>query len=182
MAPVISRAWIGYSEPDFLFFFVILAIGGLVNILYAPSYFANLGIGDLKLNATGQVITAALNMGLGLFLGMMYGGEAVVVAWVISWVVGSLSMLLLFHYKNRISFSRLFPKEYIFLGLGGVIGVFMSLSLIQLLNDRLSTFALTGVILMAVFLSSSLPIWHHTMRKRLTRWLIEGIINESKAL
>ena len=182
LAPVISRAWIGYYEPDFLFFYVILAIGWLVNILYAPSYTANLGIGNLKLNATGQVIMAGLNMGLGLLFGKLYGGEAVVVAWVISLVVGSFSMLLLFHYKNGIGFSRLFPKEFIFLGLSGVTGVFMSFLLNQLLNDRLSTFALAGVILMAVCLSSSIPIWNHTMRKRLARWLMVAVLKESKTL
>ena len=181
LAPVVSRGWIGYYEPDFVFFYVILAAGGLVNILYAPSYFANLGIGDLKLNAMGQMITAVLNMGLGLLFGKMYGGEAVVVAWVLSLAVGSLSMLLLFHCKNGIRFSRLFPKEFIALGLASATGVFMSYLLNQLLNDRLTTSALAGVILMAVCLSIIFPIWNHTMRKRLGRWLTVAVVKDSKA-
>lgn len=182
LAPVISRAWIGYYEPNFLFFFVILAIGWLVNILYAPSYFANLGIGALNLNATGQMSTAVLNLCLGLLLGKIYGGKAVVVAWVISLIIGSLGMLLLFHYKNRIPLSRLFPKEFIFLSVGCVTGVSMSLALNKLLNNHLSTFALAVMILMAVGLFSVLPMWHHTMRKRLARWLAEGVLKESKTL
>jgi O-antigen/teichoic acid export membrane protein len=178
LSPVVSRVWIGYYEPDFVFFFAILSIGWLINSMYAPSYIANLGIGDLNWNAVGHVIIAVLNLVLGILLGRTYGGKAVVVAWTISLVVGSLIILIWFHYKNEIPLAGLFPKEFFCIGLGSLVGLCLSVLMYRLLSDELSPFMLSMAILMTVAVTTGLPLWHHAMRRRLSGWLLDELIKK----
>jgi len=82
--PIISDLWMGHYERIFVLFATFLAIGWFLNMLNAPSYFANLGTGELRWNITSHIVMALLNVSLGFLLGFFYGGVGVVIAWVIS--------------------------------------------------------------------------------------------------
>lgn len=178
-APIVSIAWIGYYENIFVFFFIVLAIGWFLNTLVGPAYFVNLGTGKLGWNTVGHVIMALLNLGLGLLLGYTYGGKAVVVAWVLSLVAGSLIIVVSYHHKNDVPISGILPKEYIGIGSASLVGATISLLLYRLLNNSLNFLSLSGVIVMTIFMMTVLPVWLHPMRKRLTGWVKSGLSRES---
>jgi O-antigen/teichoic acid export membrane protein len=167
MAPIISSMWIGHYEKSFVIFSVILSLGWFVNTLSTPCYFSDFGIGDLTWNTRGHLVIAASNIVTGLLLGFIYGGEGVVIAWALSLIAGSLTILLSFHRRNRIPYADMFPKEYLFVGLSSVAGLSSSLIAYRMLHNALGLLSLTGVVVITTVIVSALPMWQHPMRKRL---------------
>jgi O-antigen/teichoic acid export membrane protein len=167
MSPIISSMWIGHYENSFVIFSVILSLGWFVNTLSTPCYFSDFGIGDLTWNRRGHLVIAASNIVTGLLLGFIYGGEGVVIAWVLSLIAGSLTILLSFHRRNRIPYADMFPKEYLFVGLSSVAGLSSSLIEYRMLRNALGLLSLTGVVVITTVIVLALPMWLHPMRKRL---------------
>jgi O-antigen/teichoic acid export membrane protein len=167
MAPVISRMWIGHYESSFVAFSILLSIGWFVNTLVTPAYFTDLGIGKLTWNTRGHLIMAVSNVMFGLLLGYISGGRGVVIAWMLSLVVGSITILLSFHRRNKIPFSDIFPKDYLFVGLSSLAGFSVSLWAYRNLSNNLSLMSVTGVVLLTAIIVPAFPLWQHPMRKRL---------------
>ena len=167
MAPVISRMWIGYYESSFVAFSILLSFGWFVNTLVTPAYFTDFGIGNLTWNTRGHLIMAVSNVMFGLLLGYISGGRGVVIAWMLSLVVGSITILLSFHQRNKIPFSDIFPKDYLFVGLSSLAGFSVSLWAYRNLSNNLSLMSVTGVVLLTAIIVPAFPLWQHPMRKRL---------------
>lgn len=167
MIPVISRMWIGYYESSFVAFSILLSFGWFINTLVTPAYFTDLGIGKLTWNTRGHLIMAISNVMLGLVLGYIFGGRGVVIAWVLSLVAGSITILLSFHRRNNIQFSDMFPKNYLFVGLSSLAGFSVSLLAYRNLSNNLSLMSITGVVILTIIIVPAFPLWQHPMRKRL---------------
>ena len=134
--------------------------------MIAPSYYTDLGIGNLTWNTIGHFIIAVSNVMLGFLFGYLSGSSGVVIAWVISLIAGSLTILLSFHRRNNIPFSDMFPRDYFFIGLSSLVGFSVSLFAYRLLSDDLGLLSITGVVTLTVISVSALPIWKHPIRKR----------------
>jgi O-antigen/teichoic acid export membrane protein len=177
LTPIISQLWIGTYESTFVSFSMLLALGWLLNTLTAPAYFANLGIGKLRWNTIGHVTTAVLNLGLGLLLGSTYGGMGVVSGWVISMVVGSFIITISYHYRYGMSMIELLSKEGIGIMSAAICALGVSLALYYELNDKLTPLTMATVVVLVFLGIVFIPLWYHPMRKRLTRWITNELLN-----
>ena len=108
--PIISNLWIGYYETDFVNFSLLLILGWLLNSFIGSAYFINFGIGKLHWNVISHVLIGLGNWIFGILLGMQFGGYGVVVAWILSFSLGSLVVLLQFHVQYKISFYEMYPS------------------------------------------------------------------------
>ncbi|SNQ60934.1 hypothetical protein [Candidatus Methanoperedens nitratireducens] len=163
--------WIGYYEATFVLFSILLSVGWFLNTLSAPAYFANLGIGELRWNTVAHIVIAALNLGLGLLLGSIYGGKAVVAAWVFSLIIGSSIIPISYHHRHNISRAELLPKESAFVAFASIIGISTSLLLYYQLFDKLTPLIGAITLFIIFLLILVIPIWLHPMRKRLIGWV-----------
>lgn len=174
--PIISQLWIGRYENIFVFFSTLLAVGWFLNTINAPAYFANLGIGELRWNTISHVVIAVLNFCLGLILGNIYDGIGVIVAWVLSLVIGSFIISISYHCRHNIPIVELFPKESRSVGLASIGGLSVSLLLYNYLVGRIILPATTTIVFLAFFATVAIPFWVHPMRKRLTRMVSSQLL------
>lgn len=165
--PAISDLWIGHYESHFVWFSLLLTLGWLLNGFLGPAYFVNLGIGNLRWNMISHVLIGAGNAGLGIVLGMAYGGLGVVIAWVASLALGSFVALLAFHLEHKISLRELFPAESAGLmfacgfGMGGAWFVY------HFFHTDFSAPWIALACIALFFASIIIPAWKHSLRPRL---------------
>jgi O-antigen/teichoic acid export membrane protein len=180
ITPLISEVWIGHYEEAFVRFSIILAVGWFLNTLNAPAYFANLGLGELRWNTIAHVTIAMLNGGLGLFAGGKYGGTAVVVAWVISLVMGSFLIVIPYHKIHKLPLRNLIPQGSRMLSLASVGGACMVLFFYYNVAPLLDLFLVVATSLFVFIAVIAVPLWIHPMRKRLMRWISRYILRPSE--
>jgi O-antigen/teichoic acid export membrane protein len=166
-APIISQIWIGYYENTFVLFSTLLAVGWFINTLNGPSYFANLGTGELRWNIIGHVTIALLNFGLGFLLGYYYQGIGVVIAWIIALIMGSVIISISYHCRHNIPMVELLPRESRSIGFASIGGLCVSLLLYHYLVGRIILPGTATIGFLAFFASIAIPFWVHPMRKRL---------------
>lgn len=169
--PVVSVLWIGAYEWTFVLYSLLLTLGWCVNGFINPAYFSNLGIGNLKWNMTSTVIMGTLNVILGVILGLMFGGTGVVIAWVISLIIGSSVVILAFHYENRLPLHEIFPSENIWLTIACAVGVSFAWLAYSLLQMDLASVWMALVCPLVFIAVISIPGWRHPMRARLYRMI-----------
>ena len=180
--PFISEIWIGHYEHTFVIFSILLAVNLFINTLSVPSYFSYLGIGELKWNTLGHVITAIMNAILGFTVGYIFGGTGVVIAWVFSSITGSLMIVISYHYRYKIPLRELLPRE----SAGLVIACLTATAFALLIYCQAShNFTIIITISMAILAFSIIvfiPFWHHPMRKRLMGWIINDLLNKKQGI
>jgi len=175
--PIISELWIGHYERIFVLFGVLLAIGWFLSTLKAPSYFANLGTGELRWNVVSHITIGLLNVGLGFLLGIFYGGIGVVIAWVISLALGSSIVYLSYHIRHKIPLIELAPKASRIIIIMCLIGIFSFFIIHYIFFGSFNAIALNGIIIL-LFSTIVLPsLWSHPMRKRLIGWVNYELLN-----
>jgi len=169
--PMISNLWIGRYEPIFVIFGTLLLIGYFLEITSATAYTAYTGIGILRWNVLGRLITALVNAGLGFLLGVFYGGIGVVIAWIIALGIGSFIISFSFHISHNIAIRKLLPKES-----KPLIILFLTLTISNLFVNQMyvSFFRngnLTIVYAMTFFIISLILFWLHPMKNQLIAWV-----------
>lgn len=107
----ISHYWFGYHEPYFIYSFILLTFGYFFNLLSVPAYFSNMGIGNLKGNLVSQIFIAIANLLLGFTLGYFYDGWGVVVAWILSLMVGGVITIVYYHREHKIPYTKLLSRN-----------------------------------------------------------------------
>ena len=122
--PIISIFWIGNQESVFEYSVAILAIANFVNLLCGPSYFGFLGMGELNPLIYVHVVIAVINLFLGYFLGLIFGGQAVIVSWGLALSIGSILLIIKYHKLNKIGNEVYLNKDNI---ITVITGVFFSL-------------------------------------------------------
>lgn len=175
--PIISELWIGYYERIFVLFGTLLAIGWFLNTLNAPSYFTNLGTGELRWNVISHIVKALLNASLGFLLGFFYGGIGIVIAWVISLALGGSIIYLSYHIRHKIPLIELAPKASRIIIITCLIGIFSSFIIHHNFFGYFNIIALNSIIIL-VFSTIVFPfLWSHPMRKRLIGWINYELLN-----
>ena len=111
MAPLVSELWIGHYEQTFINFTILLSAGFWINNLVAPAYFVNLGTGILRWNTISHVANGIINALLGFLLGSLYGGNGVIIGYVLALVVGSIIIVVGYHHDNHLPLAELLPAE-----------------------------------------------------------------------
>jgi len=175
--PIISELWIGRYERIFVLFGTLLAIGWFLNTLNAPSYFANLGTGELRWNVIAHIVVALLNVGMGFLLGFFYGGMGVIIAWVISLALGGSIICLSYHIKHKIPLIELLPKTSKLIIATCLIGTISILIIQNKLDYSLNPTALNGIMILVFLMVLFIPFWFHPMRKRLMEWTTNEFFN-----
>lgn len=162
--PMISHAWIGQSQPDFIFFGLIIAFGYLINTLSAPAYFINLGIGALRWNVISHVTLGFLSAALGYILGKSFGGWGVISGSIIALIIASIITIIGTHRDHHIPLSRLFPKESSWLILASGVAGINVLVLPHYISDYFALEIRVGVTLLTSMLILAPAIWWHPVR------------------
>jgi len=176
LSPIVSRIWIGRYERTFVYFVSLLALGWLVNVLSNPAYIMDLGTGALRWVSIGCIITAILNLALGFAAGRYVGSAAVVVASVISLILGYAVVVASYHIENRVSFRQLLPRESVGIVASSILGAlifipFFSSPHVQvMLSLRVATEIAAALTMIVV-----VPMWIHPMRRRLLNWVLSRL-------
>jgi O-antigen/teichoic acid export membrane protein len=176
LSPLVSRIWIGRYEPVFVEFVAILAVGWLINVLSNPAYVVDLGTGALRWVSVGCIVTAILNLGLGILAGSYFEGIAIVAVSAFSLASGYFIVLVAYHRESRVSFRELLPKES-----GGILASSFVAALIFfpffcappvpfVISLRIMTAAIAALIAMML-----VSMWVHPIRKRLIRWALSRV-------
>lgn len=180
--PIISELWIGHYENTFVLFSLLLAVGWFLNILNAPAYIANLGIGELRYNTLAHIIIGLLNVALGFILGSLYGGMGVIVGLVFSLAIGSSIICISFHFRHGIPLWDLLPRQNIGIGSSCVAGVLIALFLYHRFYYSWPLAELSVVILLTILAVQSVPAWTHPMRKRLAGWFANALLRKKEEM
>jgi len=180
--PIVSKLWIGRNERIFVIFGTLLAIGWFFYTLNAPSYFTNLGTGELRWNVIGHIAIALLNVGLGFSLGFFYGGIGVIIAWVISLVLGSSIVYLSYHIRYKIPLIELVPKASRIIIIVCLIGIFSSFIINHNFFGYFNTITLNSIVILLFSIIVFPFLWSHPMRKRLMEWITTEFFNRKVAM
>jgi len=176
--PIISQLWIGRYERTFIVFGILLTIGWCFNTLNAPSFFINLGIGELRWNMISSIVIALLNIGLGFLFGIYYDGLGVVIAWVFSLALGSSIVYLSYHINHNIPLIELIPKESRIIIVTCLAGILSSILIYQKFYYSFNIFTLNTIILLLFLTIVIVPFWRHPMRKYLLKWLTKELLTK----
>ena len=171
--PVVSELWIGHYESRFVVCGTLLAVGWLGNLLSAPAYFMNLGIGDLRWNTASHLVLGVLNLALGWSLGKLFGGFGVAAASALALIASGVVVVAAYHRKWDLPALNLLPTKSLQLIISGIAGVLAGSVAYKNLRPTLglwpvmSLLALVGAGLIAV------PAWFHPTRERLSGWVLQ---------
>ena len=109
---IVSYVVFGKLDVQFLWIYEVVLIGWFLNSLNIPSYFFNLGTGDIRPNSYSSLLISSLNFVLGWTLGELYRGDGVVVAYSTSLLVGSLFLVNEYGARNEVNHKRLITDDF----------------------------------------------------------------------
>ncbi|MGC8979477.1 oligosaccharide flippase family protein, partial [Caldisericum sp.] len=174
--PFISEIWIGHYERVFIIFGMLLAIGNFLNTLAGPSYFANLGTGELRWNVIGHIAIAILNAVFGITFGFHFNGYGVAVAWILALSLGSAVIYIAYHLTHKIPLSELFPNDSRTMFVFCILITLVSLLIQSGVNHTIRTVALNIIIILLSSILILIPLYLHPMRKRMMGWVRELLV------
>ncbi|MEK7834185.1 MAG: oligosaccharide flippase family protein, partial [Acidobacteriota bacterium] len=169
--PVVSELWIGHYENRFVLCAALLSVGWLGNLLSAPAYFVNLGIGELRWNTISHLVLGVLNLALGWLLGKAFGGFGVAAASALALIAGGATVIAAYHLKWNVPLNELLPPASFRLLASGILGSLAGAVVYYKLRAAIGLWPVAGFV---ALLSGSLivmPAWFHPTRKRLSGWL-----------
>jgi O-antigen/teichoic acid export membrane protein len=170
--PMISVLWVGYTEPQFILYGVVLLVGWGLNTLSGPAYFINLGTGDLKWNSISHVLMAIMNVLLGLLLGFIYGGIGVAIGSMTALVIASGFIMYALHKRLKIPLKTIVPSEHYMLQI--VVFCYMAISIwinsVYFLNLSIVVSGVVNISLYLVIIG--VVMWVHPYRTMLLQRFI----------
>lgn len=161
-APVLSRAWLGWVEQDFVAFVCILSVATAINVLSGPAYFSNLGEGRLKRNLQAHVLMAALNAAASAALGYWLGSVGVVAGYAVAQAVGSVLVILAFHADKGLRFREVFDIEDAWIAAGCLGGAVVAIWTFQKWLGLQGWPVLAALALTAFAAVAIVPMWRHS--------------------
>ena len=101
---LIIEILLGYVNSDVLYIFNLTLFAWFINIFNSPAYFSNLGSGKVIFNTISHSITAILNVAIVYLFGNKFGVDAVIFAYVLSLMAGSMFLIISYHNFYKIYF------------------------------------------------------------------------------
>ena len=154
--PAISYIWIGKLVPFFIFAAIVNSLAAFVNICSNPAYFSYLGEGKLNWLMYSYAAITLLNPLLGYILGINYGGYGVVIAWNISFLIGSLFVLFSYHKINFITWKELISYQdvcFVIVAIvNALVGFYLMLHLFKNNINYIHIFGFIFCLILLVFL------------------------------
>lgn len=154
--PAVSYIWIGKLIPFFIFAVIINSLAAFVNICSNPAYFSYLGEGKLNWLIYSYAVITILNPLLGYLLGLHYSDYGVVIAWNISFLIGSLVVLFSYHKINTITWKEIISLEDVFFLLtaiiNAVLGFYVVLNLFKNIFNYIYIISFIFCFILFVFL------------------------------
>ena len=167
VAPLASELWIGHYEQSFVIYATLISAAYWLNTLTGPAYFVNLGTGLLRWNTWSFVVMAPLNLALGYFLGVAFGGGGVAVGYVLALLIASSLVILGYHRDHHIPLAELLPSESKQLSIACCIGLMVSLSAFYFLEVPAGSLAKAGLSLIIFIIMIAPAFWMHPLRKKI---------------
>ena len=119
------------------------------------------------MNLISHGSTAVINAVGGFVLGRKFGASGVVVAWVISLILGSAIMTVCYHVRYEISLSKLMPQSSIVLSAVCLIGVAITHLVLPPRPIPVHGFVTNGLACALVTAVIAVLLWLHPSRKHL---------------
>lgn len=177
VAPLASVLWIGHYEQSFIFYTILISVSYWLNTLTGPAYFVNLGTGLLRWNTWSFVVMAPLNLALGYFLGVAFGGGGVATGYVLALLIGSSLVILGYHRDQHIPLAELLPRESKQLSIACCIGLMVSWSTLHFLQMPAGSVAKSGLSLTMFTIVIAPVLWMHPLRKKISYRLAAAFHN-----
>lgn len=171
LTPIISRVWIGSYEETFVVYAVLLFVGWFLNILINPAYFGYVGIGRMRWNVASHLTIGVLNVGLGLLLGLRFGGLGVVIAYTAAVLAGSVVPIWAYHHEYGIHWSELVGRHSAFLAAASLCGLILIYWMHETLRSVANPWLILIVLPIAYAVVIVVPVWRHPLRKRVRQSL-----------
>ena len=180
MIPTISRIWVGFYEPTFVLYGIILFTGWFLNLIVNPAYFNNMGTGQLRWNVIGQFVLGVSNVLLGIIIGWFVGTVGVVIGFALSLQMGTLITTVMYHRTHKIMACSILQSDDYRLLKVVLIGCIVSFILRKFLLNTVLPISLDGIVLICYFCFTLNALIRHPMRLQIGTWL--GSIINSKHL
>ncbi len=172
ISPLVSDLWIGHFEKKFVITVIFLSAGFLVNALTNPAYFVNLGTGSLRWNTLGHICVGLLNIIFGYIFGFIFGGNGVVIGYVISLSIGSLITVIGYHRDSHIPLHNLLPEESRLLLISGCVALLMA-SIVFYLTNTIMTAKFRDTLVLVVYIAPVFgAMWLHPLRMNIVKRVI----------
>lgn len=94
-APIASYLLIGKISSTFIQFAWLCSLGWLVNIVAIPSYYLGIGLGHLRWNVAGAIVTTLVSPGMAWLLGASLGDAGLVAGAMIGVASGALLTMVM---------------------------------------------------------------------------------------
>ncbi|RVU00931.1 hypothetical protein EOD41_09875 [Mucilaginibacter limnophilus] len=154
MGSIVSYYWIGHHEMQFVFPLTVLAVATFVNIMSGPAFFCSMGEGRMNLLLWVNFIIAVLNIIGGIILGYFFKSKGVILAWGMSYAIGSFALMVVYQRNIRVRFKQIFSLKndswFIIISIiysAASVFVFNSFKI----NYNLKTVLLTFIIYIIIF-------------------------------
>jgi hypothetical protein len=167
-SPFVGRLWIGHHEPAFVLSAVVLTLGTVPALLSTPAYYAFLGLGYLRSNLVGLASMLAITTAVGLGFGPWFGGEAVILGYSASYLIGCAIIFTSFHRRYDVPWQKAVPVHDLPLLLAALSSGAAGLLSWFTLYHRIG---FAGALLVAATACTLLlgpAIWRHPMRGQAT--------------
>lgn len=164
----ISQVWLGDLSAFFLAASFMLLLGWFINSLSAPAYFAVMGSSDIRPNVAAHLSQSLSNIVLCSLFGWFWGGLGVVLGWACSLAVSSLTLVIAFHRRARVTaFRNAWSNNTLVVTTSG-LGVVVSSTMGAILHSSISGYYLLALQIL-VFAACTLPalLRHGFIRKGL---------------
>lgn len=177
LSPLISVLWIGAYEPVFVLFAVLLLVGWFGNVVGNPAYFGYMGAGELRWNVRSHLLTAALNGGLGVLGGVLFGGPGVVASYTVALLAGSALLAVAYGREHDVPLSVWAAPGTVALGGATLCGMGAVLLLFYRWGDSLDVGVLLAASVALYGLIAAGPLWLHPARRQLHDWARQALFS-----
>lgn len=145
LSPFVSRIWLGYYEPVFVWMSAILAVAWFGNSVVTPAYFMHLASGRLRWNTLSHLTIGGLAVVLGGAGGVVFGTFGVVGGWSLALLAGSLIVIVGYHRDEGERWRDAFTDGGAAVVVGSVLGAGLAVLSYTALEDSLSAVPLLTV-------------------------------------
>jgi O-antigen/teichoic acid export membrane protein len=176
-APLISQLWLGRYEHHLILFFIIIAFGWLINMISMPAQIVYIATGKLMWITIASIVMVISGFMMGILLGFFYGGTGAVISWSLSRIIGSIIIIIAYHFKNHDLFRQL-QRDNIYIVIAAIIFICVFPFILAFLHDlQLTPIQISGITIMIYTGVMCLPLWKHPIRKRLVNYMGSNFVN-----